>query len=136
MLSVLHPLQVNAQDQGPRAVPQVNNPSIEKWPRLPTPWMDFDWRERFLAFDSFIFDWDKKSTFPTIKIDTTHYNMESNTVYIPAYYGDERINHDGWQDGLTFIALVAGSTLCGRDKDSVVAGDDVYNYVDMLRTFF
>jgi hypothetical protein len=136
ILLVLHlSVAVMAQKPSLRAITQLNNQSVEEWPRLPMPWADFDWKKRFLDFDSFIFDWGKQSTFPTIKLDTTHYNMESNTVYIPAYYGDERINHDGWQDGLTFISVVAGSTLCGRNKDSVVVGDEAYNYVDMLRTF-
>lgn len=125
----------NASAQSARAITQLTNSSIETWPRQPKPYVDFDWKQRFLDFDSFIFDWEKNSTFPTIKLDTTHYNMESNTVYIPAYYGDERIKHDGWQDGLTFLAVVAGSTLCGRNKDSVRVGDEMYNYVDMLRTF-
>jgi hypothetical protein len=128
-------LQINAHSQAVRTIEQLKNPGIEQWPRLPSPWKDFDWKKRFLDFDSFIFDWNKQSAFPTIKLDTTHYNMESNTVYIPAYYGDERIEHDGWQDGLTSIAIVAGSTLCGRDKDSVVVGNEIYNYVDMLQTF-
>lgn len=125
--------QVSAQ--APRVITQVKNPSIEAWPRQPKPYADFDWKKRFLDFDSFIFDWTKTSTFPTIKLDTTHYNMESNTVYIPAYYGDERIKHDGFQDGLTFLAVVAGATLCDRKKDKVPVKGEVYNYVNMLRTF-
>lgn len=128
-------VRTTAQSQAPRIITQLNNTSIENWPKMPGPWADFDWKKRFLEFESFIFDQEKNSTFPTIKVDTTHYNMESNTIYIPAYYGDERIKHDGWQDGLTAIALVAGSTLCGRAKDSVVVGNKVFNYVDMLRTF-
>ncbi len=118
-----------------RAIEQVKIEAVEAWPRDPKPYAPFDWKERSLAFDEYIFDWNKTSEFPTIKLDTTHYNMESNTVYIPAYYGDERIKHDGMQDGLTFIAAVVGATLCGREKDSVKVGDEVYNYVDMLRTF-
>lgn len=121
--------------QSKNEIKQLKHPAIELWPKHPAPYIDFDWKQRFLDFDAYIFDWEKKSTFPTIKLDTTHYNMESNTVYIPAYYGDERIKYDGAQDGLTFLALVAGSTLCGREKDSVPVGDEVYNYVDMLRTF-
>lgn len=128
-------IQPDAVGQSGNVVTQLKHPGIESWPKQPTPFADFDWKQRFLDFDEYIFDWDKKSTFPTIKLDTTHYNMESNTVYIPAYYGDERIKYDGAQDGLTFIALVAGATLCGRDKDSVAVGNEVYNYVDMLRTF-
>jgi hypothetical protein len=128
-------LPIHAIGQPGDAIKQLKHASIESWPKQPAPYADFDWKKRFLAFDAYIFDWDKKSTFPTIKLDTTHYNMESNTVYIPAYYGDGRIKYDGAQDGLTFIALVAGSTLCGREKDSVPVGDDIYNYVNMLRTF-
>ena len=61
--------------------------------------------------------------------------MDGNTVYIPAYIGDERMSKDGYQDGLTFMGLVVSSTLNGRDKDSVPVGDEVYNYVEMLKTF-
>jgi hypothetical protein len=113
----------NANAQPSRTIAQLGNPSIKEWPRLPSPWADFDWKQRFLDFDSFIFNWNKTSTFPTIKLDTTHYNMGSNTVYIPAYYGDERIKNDGWQDGLTFIAVVAGSALCGRNKPGQVSSE-------------
>jgi len=109
--------------------------SVDDWPREPSPYLDFDWKKRFLDFDSYIFDWNKKSTFPTIKWDLTHYNMSTKTIAIPAYYGDVRLYHDGWTDALTIIADVVGSTLCGRKKDSVVVDGQVYNYVDMLRTF-
>ena len=116
-------------------VQQFTHPSIEQWPRLPEPFQEFDWEERFMALDSFIFDWEKETEFPTIRLDTTHYNMESNTVFIPAYYGDERIKTDGYQDALTMMAFVVGSTLNGRDKDSVPVGEEIYDYVHMLNTF-
>jgi hypothetical protein len=126
---------VHLQAQPSKTIDQIKIPAIEAWPRQPSPYVVFDWKKRFLDFDSYIFDWNKKSAFPTIKLDTTHYNMESNTVYVPAYYGDERIANNGMQDGLTLIAAVAGATLCGRQKDSVRVGSEIYNYVDMLRTF-
>lgn len=132
-LFIAFPVEVLGQTD--EVFSQIQHPSIDKWPRLPQPFKDFDWQERFLAFDQYIFDWEKQSEFPTIKLDTTHYNMETNTVFIPAFYGDERIKTDGFQDGPTFLALVVGSTLNGREKDSVKVGDEVYNYVDMLRTF-
>ena len=116
-------------------VQQLNVGDVFNWPHQPSPYADFDWKKRALDFDSFIFDWNKKSEFRTIRWDTTHYNMSSNTIFIPAYYGDGRFNHDGWQDGLSIIAEIVGTTLCGRKKDSVAVNDSVYNYVDMLRTF-
>ena len=116
-------------------IQQLSVADIFDWPDEPSPYVEFDWKQRFLDFDSYIFDWNKTSTFRTIRWDTTHYNMSSNTIFIPAYYGDKRINQDGWQDGLTVIADVVGSTLCGRKKDSVVVNGKVYNYVGMLQTF-
>src|SRR5690554_5638237 len=113
-LTLLLPFGISAQSDSNQFI----HPAIEKWPRQPEPFEEFDWKQRFLAFDEYIFDWNKQSEFPTIRLDTTSYNMEGNTVYIPAYLGDGRISIDGYQDGLTFIALVVGSALNGRDKDS------------------
>lgn len=121
--------------QSTYSVQQLNVANIFSWPHQPKPYKIFDWKKRALDFDDFIFDWNKKSEFPTIRWDTTHYNMLSNTIFIPAYYGDGRFSHDGWQDGLNIIADIIGSTLCGRRKDSVIINDSVYDYVNMLRTF-
>jgi hypothetical protein len=116
-------------------VQQLNVGDVFNWPHKPNPYTDFDWKKRALDFDSFVFDWNKKSEFPTIRWDTTHYNMSSNTIFIPAYYGDGRFNHDGWQDGLNIIADIVGTTLCGRRKDNVAVNGSTHNYVNMLRTF-
>ena len=124
---------INAQSF--HRVSQLTNVVTENWPHQPKPYKDFDWKKRALNFDEFIFDWNKKTEFPTIRLDTTHYNMSSNTIFIPAYYGDGRFNHDGWQDGLNIIADIVGTTLCGRRKDSVAINDSIYDYVNMLRTF-
>ncbi len=129
------PTEAAAATAPARTVKQILHPSVEKWPRHPAPYADFDWKQRFLDFDSFIFDWNKSSEFPTIRLDKTHYNMESDTIAIPAYYGDKRFEQDGLTDGLTVITDVIGATLCGRRKDRVAVGDKVFNYVDMLRTF-
>jgi len=132
LLSSIH-FESTAQLENP--VQQLNVGNIFSWPLQPKPYADFDWKKRTLDFDRFIFDWNKESEFPTIRWDTTHYNMSSNTIFIPAYYGDGRFNHDGWQDGLNIIADIVGTTLCGKRKDSVVVNDTAYDYVNMLRTF-
>jgi hypothetical protein len=114
-----------------RKITPIRHPRIDRFPRDPKPYAFLDWKQRAIDFDRFVYDWDKESEFPTIAWDKTHYNMDTLTYKMPAYYGDKRLETDGIQDGITQIGSVIGATLMGIDKSN----QDGYDYVHMLQTF-
>jgi len=104
---------------------------VAGFPAAPSPAQAFDWKQRALDYDAFVYDW-TPSGCPTIQVDTTHYNMSTNTYKMPSYYCDARLATDGFQEGLGQIASVVGASLVGVDKSN----QDGHNYVDELRTFY
>jgi hypothetical protein len=107
-------------------------PFVAAFPSNPQPNQAFDWRQRTLDFDAFVYDWDAPGDYPTIALDSSPHNT-SVTYMMPSYYGDDRIfNIDGTQEAITMISSVVSGSLVGIDKSN----QDGYNYVDMLRTFF
>jgi hypothetical protein len=112
--------------------PQAPLPVVAGFPGSPSPAQAFDWRQRTLDYDEFVYDWSSPGAFDTIQVDATHYNMSTNTYKMPSYYGDPRLATDGFQEGLNQIASVVGASLVGVDKSN----QDGFNYVDMLRTFY
>ena len=111
---------------------QTTVPAVASFPGAPSPSAPFDWRQRAIDYDSFVYDWSQPGRFPTIAWDHTHYNMRDDTYKMPSYYGDSRLDADGTQEALGQIASVVGATLVGIDKSN----QDGINYVDMLRTFY
>jgi hypothetical protein len=108
-------------------------PYVAAFPAHPTPNAAFDWRQRALDFDDFVFDRSAPGDYPTITTDTTAHNMTGDTFAMPSYYGDTRIDTiDGAQEALNQIAAVVSGSLVGIDKSD----QDGYDYVDMLRTFY
>lgn len=119
----------------PRPSPQIVTPLVAGFPAAPQPALPggTDWRERALAYDAFVYDWNPSGEgHPTILADTTHLNMDSDTYKIPVYYADTRIESDGYQEAVDQVASVVGATLVGVDKSD----QDGHDYVSMLRTFF
>ncbi len=135
---------------------QVPNASIGAFESSPVPAFGtagnaaFDWAERALAFDEFAYDWTNRGDFTTIMEDTTAYNMPAGetSFKMPAYWGDERIqrlgdnNGDGYQESVTHFSSIISATLIGIDKSNqecnkpnLPTGVTTCNYVDMLRTF-
>jgi hypothetical protein len=110
---------------------QATAPAVASFPGAPSPSASFDWRQRAIDYDSFIYDW-SQGRFPTIAWDRTHFNMSDDTYKMPSYYGDRRLATDGTQEALGQIASVVGATLVGIDKSN----QDGIDYVDMLRTFY
>jgi hypothetical protein len=106
--------------------------AVASFPDAPSPSASFDWRQRAIDYDSFVYDWSRPGRFPTIAWDRTHHNMSTDTYKMPSYYGDPRLATDGAQEALGQIASVVGATLVGIDKSSQGGID----YVDMLRTFY
>jgi hypothetical protein len=116
-----------AAPQPPAAVPGVDG-----FPSSPSPSASFDWRQRALDYDAFVYNRSNPGTYPTIQTDTTHCNMTSNTYKMPSYYGDTRVSTDGAQEAITQLSSVVGASLVGVDK----ASQGGYDYVDMSRTFY
>ncbi|WP_058302784.1 S-layer homology domain-containing protein [Gorillibacterium timonense] len=114
-----------------RTISQISIPGISAFPNQPAPYQYMDWKQRARDYDAFVYDWNKTSEFPTIKWDTTHYNLPYNTFKLPSYYGDDRLELDGDQEAVNLMGSVAGATLVGVDKSN----QDGNNYVDLIRTF-
>lgn len=112
--------------------PQAAVSAVSTFPS-PSPLVAFDWGQRALDFDAFVFDWDAPGDYPTIGTDTSAVNMTGSTFQMPSYYGDTRIDEvDGAQEAVTLIGSVLNGALMDVDKTD----QDGRNYVDMLRTFF
>lgn len=112
--------------------PPAPGGAVDVFPSAPAPFQAFDWKQRAIDYDSFVYDWSAPGDYPTILTDTTHYNMSSNTYKMPSYYGDTRIATDGYQEALNQLASVVGASLVGVDKSDQGGSD----YVDMSRTFY
>ena len=105
--ALITPAQATApvEDAGghPRPSPQIVTPLVAGFPAAPQPALPggTDWRERALAYDAFVYDWNPSGEgHPTILADTTHLNMDSDTYKIPVYYADTRIESDGYQEAV------------------------------------
>lgn len=107
-------------------------PPVPAFPALPRPAAPFDWCQRALDYDAFVYDWSSQGRYGTIQDDPTHYNVSCCTYKMPSYLGDNRVQVDGTQEAVNQVASVIGATLLGVDKSR----QDGHNYVDMLRTFF
>jgi len=133
-LTVAAGLTVRPKRAAAAPQPPSTPSTIQGFPSSPTPAASqlFDWRQRAIDYDSFVYDWSAPGQFPTISLDTTHYNMSTNTYKLPSYYGDTRIATDGNQEAINQLASVVGASLVGVNK----ASQSGYNYVDMSRTFY
>lgn len=108
-------------------------PYVAAFPSHPLPNQPFDWRQRAIDFDEFVFDRSAPGDYPTIATDSTAHTMSGDTFAMPSYYGDTRIDTiDGAQEALNQIAAVVSGSLVGIDKSD----QDGYDYVEMLRTFY
>lgn len=117
--------------------PIIDVGGIAGFPSAPSPSGPFDWKQRTLDYDAFVYDWTDRGAYTTIRSDETAMNLPAGetTYKMPAYYGDTRsagTAGDGKQESVTQIASVVGASLVGIDKSD----QDGHNYVGMLRTFF
>lgn len=112
--------------------PPVPGGAVDAFPGAPTPFQSFDWKQRTIDYDDFVYDWSAPGDYPTILADPTHYNMSTDTYKMPSYYGDTRIANDGHQEALGQLASVVGASLVGVNKSN----QGGRNYVDMSRTFY
>lgn len=126
-------LVIVAGVQPAAAVPQPPAPggAVDAFPSAPAPAAAFDWKKRAADYDTFVYDW-TRSEDATIRTDTTHHNMASDTYKMPSYFRDPRGEKDGNQEALNQLASVVGASLVGIDKSDQHGRD----YVDMSRTFY
>lgn len=120
-----------------RQQPAVDVGGIAGFPSAPAPSAPFDWKQRALDYDAFVYDWTDRGAYTTIRSDESALNLPAGetTYKMPAYYGDTRSAGpagDGKQEAVTQIASVVGASLVGVDKSD----QDGHDYVTMLRTFF
>jgi hypothetical protein len=123
--------QVNA------GVPQVVINRVEAMPNLPEPYRMMDWKEKALAFDRYVFDWNNKSeTGPLIWLDDNRRNINQTTFGLYTAIGDIRqgknANNGEFHESLNSMAALLGAGLVGIDKTN----QDGYNYVKMLQNYF
>ncbi|GAA2233307.1 hypothetical protein GCM10010401_01370 [Rarobacter faecitabidus] len=129
---------------------QAEITGVNAYPAAPQPaFGNFSWINRAQAFDDFAYDWTDRGIYTTIRTDSTALNMPGGkpTYKMPAYYGDQRVqtagpnNGDGYQESVTQLASVISATLIGIDKSNQTCGmptavNGKCNYVDMLQTFY
>ncbi len=119
----------------PKLIAQVPLWQIERFPKEPAPWAQFDWAQRARDFDSYAF---KDNNNPwTLRYDDTHYNMTSQTFAMPAYIGDTRAITNGLQEAIIPIPAVLSATLVGVDKTRFPkSGANEVDWVSRLETFY
>jgi hypothetical protein len=88
------------EQQVRESVPQVTVDRVEAMPNLPEPYRMTDWKEKALALDRFLFDWNNKSeTGPLIWLDDNRRNVNQTTFGL---YTDVRRKITG-QGKMSFI---------------------------------
>lgn len=105
----------------PIVINQNSVPNIDIYPNQPTGYSYFDYNQRAIDYDNFIYDWSQPGDYPTIRWDTTHANMSSDTIANPSYYGDIRANTDGNQESIVAMGNIISGTLVGGNKESYPA---------------
>ena len=112
---------------------QVPDAGFSAFPQSPSPAGSFDWHQRAIDYDSYVYNWADRGPYTTISTDTDHLNMSTDSYKMPSYLGDERVDDaPGMQEAVNEIASVVGASLVGIDKSN----QDGHDYVDMLRTFY
>ena len=95
---------------------------------LPENYDIIDFKEKALAYDQMVFNFEATDTFfPLIWADDTY-----DAYGISAYVGDYRNGLDGSQEAVTSIAAVLSATLMGIDKSN----QDGHNFVAPLNVYF
>ena len=95
---------------------------------LPENYDIIDFKEKALAYDQMVFNFEATDTFfPLIWADDTY-----DAYGISAYVGDYRNGLNGSQEAVTSIAAVLSATLMGIDKSN----QDGHNFVAPLNVYF
>lgn len=110
---------------------------VDSMPNLPQPYKMLDWKEKALAYDRFIFDWNNKSEVgPLIWLDDNRRNVDQTTFGLYTAIKDIRqgknSNNGEFHESLNSLAAILGAGLVGIDKTN----QDGYNYVKMIQNYF
>lgn len=119
------------------SVKQTAIDRVEAMPNLPEPYQMMNWKEKALAFDRYVFDWNNKSeTGPLIWLDNNRRNIDQPTFGLYTAIGDIRqgknANNGEFHESLNSLAAILGAGLVGIDKTN----QDGYNYVKMVQNYF
>lgn len=118
-------------------VKQTSIAKIDSMPNMPNKYKMLDWKAKARSFDSFVFDWNNKSTVGTlIWLDENKRNIDQSTFGLFTAVGDIRqgknVNNGEFHESLNSLAALLGAGLVGIDKTN----QDGYNYVKMVQNYF
>lgn len=112
---------------------------IEMMPNIPEPYKILDWQEKTLAYDDFVFDFDRKESDgpgPLIWLDSSERNIPQTTFGLYTTIHDVRQgpnnNNGEFHESLNSLAALLGAGLVGIDKTD----QDGHNYVKMVQSYF
>jgi len=119
------------------AVQQVKIERIESMPNLPSPYKILDWKEKAVAFDNYVFNFNTRvNDSPLIWIDNARRNIPQPTFGLYTAVNDARQgplhNNGEFHESLNSLAAILGAGLVGIDKTS----QNGYNYVKMVQNYF
>lgn len=110
---------------------------VDSMPNMPASYEMLDWEAKAKAFDSYVFDWNNKSSIgPLIWLDEHKRNIDQNTFGLYTAVKDIRqgkvANNGEFHESLNSLAAILGAGLVGIDKTN----QDGYNYVKMVQNYF
>ncbi|KUK77409.1 MAG: Uncharacterized protein XD92_0811 [Proteiniphilum acetatigenes] len=110
---------------------------IERMPDDPQPYKIIDWKEKALAFDAYLFDFNADlPAGPLIWLDHSQRNMPQVTFGLFTALHDVRQGPDNnngeFHESLNSLAALMGGSLMGIDK----MNQQGYNFVKMVQNYF
>jgi hypothetical protein len=120
-----------------KPVKQVAIPRIELMPNAPQPYKILNWRQKAIAYDSYVFDFNTEfATGPMIWLDNSQRNIPQITFGLYTAINDCRQgpNHNNgeFHESLNSLSAILGAGLVGINKTN----QNGYNYVKMLQNYF
>jgi hypothetical protein len=125
-------------DKGePRIADQKTIERISRMSDMPQPYHMLDWREKALAYDRLVYDFNAEGEYwPLIWLDDSRKNLDQTTFGIYTAIGDvrqgEQNNSGMFHESINSLGSLLGATLVGIDKSD----QDGYNYVKMVQNYF
>ena len=118
-------------------VEQTSIARVDLMPNMPDSIQILDWEAKAKSFDSFVFDWDNKSSVGSmIWLDDSRRNLDQTTFGLYTAVKDIRqgkeVNNGEFHESLNSLAALLGAGLVGIDKTN----QDGYNYVKMIQNYF
>lgn len=115
---------------------QTAIPRIEQMPDMPEPFKMLDWKEKAIALDSVIYDFNLQGNFqPYIWLDNSQHNISQQTYGIYTVIGDIRQgpgNNSEYHEALCSIGSLLGAGLVGINKTA----QNGHNFVKMVQNYF